>query len=513
MLNNLTNWKVYDKNVSGTGEFRVGVDNTSQWDSKTGLVTDRSDWSGFSMDLPDVNNAFDSADDNYQTFSLSEQRLEDPQPEYLPMVIQAYRLPDFPCEAMKKIRLTFAGKYYYFAGMGVEVGIPFEVWYWNSVTETATKVGEYTHTANTDTQTITFDCPCDKYINTDSWITFYLVNKNPSSDYVSPTDYISLNIDYAKIEVLADLHISQTGIAGDLSIYGDLKPQGTMNMTTNSATALSCEDVDGTVLFNINNTPSAGASVFHKIYSSGYLIDLNYGTNQIYSYQNSWYITQGLMINTNNSAEFALALKPRNSTSRFIYTDGETSVSSTAFSNANGYLCLFNADITSHTQGAGRRTAVNVSMSSYRTKVTSNDYTLVSHLARTSLIDNANYGCASGTVLRLYGNDNYFNPTITSARISGTCVYAGTVAREAENDVSGTMLNFALLTKGKTQLVGNLLVGSSMDALGTEIIDANAFFRPKSSADASAPNNSIYYSTTASKLVYKDSGGTVNNLY
>lgn len=36
---------------------------------------------------------------------------------------------------------------------------------------------------------------------------------------------------------------------------------------------------------------------------------------------------------------------------------------------------------------------------------------------------------------------------------------------------------------------------------------------PVSMADASASNNSIYYSTDASKLVYKDSGGTVNNLY
>jgi hypothetical protein len=44
-------------------------------------------------------------------------------------------------------------------------------------------------------------------------------------------------------------------------------------------------------------------------------------------------------------------------------------------------------------------------------------------------------------------------------------------------------------------------------------VDINGFLKPISSADASAPNNSIYYSTTASKLVYKDSGGTVNNLY
>lgn len=37
--------------------------------------------------------------------------------------------------------------------------------------------------------------------------------------------------------------------------------------------------------------------------------------------------------------------------------------------------------------------------------------------------------------------------------------------------------------------------------------------KPVSMADASAPNDCIYYSTTASKLVYKDSGSTVHALY
>ena len=36
---------------------------------------------------------------------------------------------------------------------------------------------------------------------------------------------------------------------------------------------------------------------------------------------------------------------------------------------------------------------------------------------------------------------------------------------------------------------------------------------PASLADASAANNSIYFSTTANKLVFKDSSGVVNNLY
>jgi len=37
--------------------------------------------------------------------------------------------------------------------------------------------------------------------------------------------------------------------------------------------------------------------------------------------------------------------------------------------------------------------------------------------------------------------------------------------------------------------------------------------KPATIADASASNNSIYYSSTQSKLAYKDSGGTVHNLY
>jgi len=41
----------------------------------------------------------------------------------------------------------------------------------------------------------------------------------------------------------------------------------------------------------------------------------------------------------------------------------------------------------------------------------------------------------------------------------------------------------------------------------------NKAITPASLADASAQNNSIYYSTDASKLVYKDSSGTSNNLY
>lgn len=41
----------------------------------------------------------------------------------------------------------------------------------------------------------------------------------------------------------------------------------------------------------------------------------------------------------------------------------------------------------------------------------------------------------------------------------------------------------------------------------------NGAIKPASLADSVAENSTIYYSTDASKLVFKDSGGTVNNLY
>jgi len=38
------------------------------------------------------------------------------------------------------------------------------------------------------------------------------------------------------------------------------------------------------------------------------------------------------------------------------------------------------------------------------------------------------------------------------------------------------------------------------------------YYQPISSTDADAPNNSVYYSTTQSALVYKDAGGTATPL-
>ena len=72
----------------------------------------------------------------------------------------------------------------------------------------------------------------------------------------------------------------------------------------------------------------------------------------------------------------------------------------------------------------------------------------------------------------------------------------------------------------KTALIANGKVGQSVpiqkwQVAGSDVasISSNGGFTPASMADASAANGTIYYSTTAGKLVFKDSGGVVNALY
>ena len=65
---------------------------------------------------------------------------------------------------------------------------------------------------------------------------------------------------------------------------------------------------------------------------------------------------------------------------------------------------------------------------------------------------------------------------------------------------------------GTTTPNSKLEVNGDIKAGGQIFIDGNGFFKPKSSDDASAPNNSIYFSTTQNKLVYK-TGGTVYPLH
>lgn len=86
------------------------------------------------------------------------------------------------------------------------------------------------------------------------------------------------------------------------------------------------------------------------------------------------------------------------------------------------------------------------------------------------------------------------------------------------NNFNGPLVDFGYVS-GDANFLFDVGIGV---ASPTERLDVNgnikanqtiSFFMPVTSTDAAAPNNSIYYSTDASKLVYKDSGGVVNALY
>lgn len=92
------------------------------------------------------------------------------------------------------------------------------------------------------------------------------------------------------------------------------------------------------------------------------------------------------------------------------------------------------------------------------------------------------------------------------------------------NDFSGTdsAIQVRTVVAGKSGIMVKLAAAQSANAFEVQpdgsttpltAIAASGAFLPVSLADGSAPNSSIYYSTTASRLVYKDSGGVVNNLY
>lgn len=70
-----------------------------------------------------------------------------------------------------------------------------------------------------------------------------------------------------------------------------------------------------------------------------------------------------------------------------------------------------------------------------------------------------------------------------------------------------------LTIKGITSQTANLLEIQDSSSTVLSAFDLKGAWQPPSLDDGSANNNSVYYSTTQSRLVYKDSGGTINNLY
>jgi hypothetical protein len=119
------------------------------------------------------------------------------------------------------------------------------------------------------------------------------------------------------------------------------------------------------------------------------------------------------------------------------------------------------------------------------------------------------------------GNDFGTTPSLYVARTDGTG-YFGADANGLHVNGFVSLCAGGVVTTTKTTVIsaasnGVVQIGTTAaNALGSLLLTnltASGYITPGTLTDAAAPNNSIYYSSTASKLVYKDSGGTVNNLY
>lgn len=91
-----------------------------------------------------------------------------------------------------------------------------------------------------------------------------------------------------------------------------------------------------------------------------------------------------------------------------------------------------------------------------------------------------------------------FNYTINNSGVN-TGVASGIYLRATETNLNSMLHNFIDLG---TAAAGSLFSVTNVGAIKVATI-----------ADASAPNSSLYFSSTASKLVWKDAAGVVNNLY
>lgn len=105
--------------------------------------------------------------------------------------------------------------------------------------------------------------------------------------------------------------------------------------------------------------------------------------------------------------------------------------------------------------------------------------------------------------------------TVTGADVAG---YDGTEKMRISSDGTVTINGFSsssigLVVKGAASQSANLTEWQNSGGTALSYIRPDGSLKPASLSDAAAANDSIYYSTTASKLVYKDSGGTVNSLY
>jgi hypothetical protein len=226
-------------------------------------------------------------------------------------------------------------------------------------------------------------------------------------------------------------------------------------------------------------------------------------------------------------------------------------------SNARNIIftnCVFSAtgwllDTSAGTTGECADLSISTSNASFPTNVTvvgcqfidSSGYAIkAASYNSISLIGNTFNNCANGGLNTSGERRNLTDPTIGDSYVylipSATTSTFKFVSNHVINSAAFVAGRFGIKINAATAVpaAGNVKIsGTTLDgALGSSYsystataLQANAWLifndalatsTPQNFpavADANAPNSTLYYSTTASKLVWKDSTGVVNNLY
>jgi hypothetical protein len=101
--------------------------------------------------------------------------------------------------------------------------------------------------------------------------------------------------------------------------------------------------------------------------------------------------------------------------------------------------------------------------------------------------------------------------TVRGGNAAGTGAGGSILLQAGAFSTSGS--NGKVIVRGLASNTANLQEWQNNAGSVLSAVKSDGSIQPASMADSAATNNSIYYSTTASKLVYKDAAGTVNNLY
>ena len=109
------------------------------------------------------------------------------------------------------------------------------------------------------------------------------------------------------------------------------------------------------------------------------------------------------------------------------------------------------------------------------------------------------------------GNGNGYQLSLYGGNALGTGNGGNILLQAGALSTSGS--NGKVIVRGLASNTANLQEWQNNAGAALSAVKSDGSIQPASLADSAATNNSIYYSTTAGKLVYKDSSGTVNNLY